>query len=69
MITKREYLDIYDVVGAAMEVHKTLGRGLAEPLYQEALEMELKANGLETEREKPLLCYYKEQKMKKHSMR
>jgi len=66
MITKQEYLDIYDVVGAAMEVHKTLGRGLAEPLYQEALEMELRINGLEAEREKTLLCYYKEQKMKKH---
>ena len=66
MITKEEYLDIYDVVGAAMEVHKTLGRGMAEPLYQEALEIEMKANGLEAEREKVLLCYYKEHQMKKH---
>lgn len=66
MITKREYMDIYDVVGAAMEVHKTLGRGMSEPLYQEALEMEMKANGWETEREKVLLCFYKEHELKKH---
>ena len=59
MITKQEYLDIYDVIGAAMEVHKTLGRGMAEALYQEALEMEMTANGLSCEREKMLLCYYK----------
>ena len=46
MITKQEYLDIYDVVGAAMEVHQTLGRGMAEPIYQEALEVEMTAKGL-----------------------
>ena len=66
MITKQEYLDIYDVVGAAMEVHQTLGRGLAESIYQEALEMEMLANGLEVEREKILMCYYKDREMKKH---
>ena len=66
MITRQEYLDIYGVVGAAMEVHKTLGRGMAEPLYQEALEMEMNDNGMEAEREKVLLCFYKEREMKKH---
>ena len=66
MITRQEYSDIYDIVGAAMEVHKTLGRGMAEPIYQEALEMELEATGIKIEREKVLLCYYKEQEMKKH---
>lgn len=52
IITKQEYLDIYDVVGAAMEVHQTLGRGLAEPLYQEALDMEMASRGMAAEREK-----------------
>ena len=66
MITRQEYSDIYDIVGAAMEVHKTLGRGMAEPIYQEALEMELEAAGIMIEREKVLLCYYKKQMMKKH---
>ena len=35
-MTKQEYKDIYDFVGAAMEVHATLGRGMAEAIYQEA---------------------------------
>ena len=29
-MTRQEYKNIYDVVGAAQEVHKTLGRGLSE---------------------------------------
>lgn len=29
-MTRQEYKDIYDVVGAAMEVYNTLGRGMAE---------------------------------------
>jgi hypothetical protein len=26
-MTRQEYKDIYDIVGVAQEVHKTLGRG------------------------------------------
>ena len=33
-MTRQEYKDIYEVVGAAMEVHATLGRGMAEAIYQ-----------------------------------
>ena len=50
---------MYDVVGAAMEVHATLGRGLSEPIYQEALMMEMDMRGLKAEREKTLNVYYK----------
>ena len=58
-MTKQDYKDIYDVVGAAMEVHKTLGRGLFEPVYQEALEMEMRSRGMAPEREKQLSLYIK----------
>ena len=36
-MTLDEYKDIYNIVGAAMEVYNVLGRGMAEPIYQEAL--------------------------------
>ena len=58
-MTKQEYKDIYDVVGAAMEVHSTLGRGMAEAIYQEALALEMKQEGMLAEREKELRLHYK----------
>ena len=35
-MTRQEYKEIYEVVGAAQEVHKTFGRGMHERIYQEA---------------------------------
>jgi len=59
-MTKQEYKDMYDVVGAAMEVYNTLGRGMAEAIYQEALAVEMKKRGMEAEREKKLQLHYKD---------
>ena len=53
-MTKQEYRDMYDVVGAAMEVYNTLGRGMAEAIYQEALAVEMKKRSMNFEREKEL---------------
>lgn len=58
-MTRQEYKEIYDVVGAAMEVHATLGRGMAEPIYQEALAIEMNKRNMVVEREKPLRLQYK----------
>ena len=59
-MTKQEYRDMYDVVGAAMEVYNTLGRGMAEAIYQEALAVEMKKRSMNFEREKELRLHYKD---------
>lgn len=48
------------VIGAAIEVHKTLGPGLLESAYEECLCHELSLQGLLFERQKPLAVTYKE---------
>lgn len=64
-MTKQEYKDIYEVVGAAMEVYNTLGRGMAETIYQEALAVEMEKRGMIAEREKELCLQYKDVVLKK----
>ena len=66
MINVNKYKEtIYKVIGAAMEVHNELGYGLLEPIYNEALSMELDRRNVKVEPEKFLPCYYKNQLMKK----
>ena len=48
-MTRQEYKEIYDVVGAAMEVYNTLGRGMAEAIYQESLDKEFRKRGMNVE--------------------
>ena len=47
------------IIGAAIEVHKTLGPGLLESAYEECLSHELKCQGLSFDRQKPLPIHYK----------
>ncbi len=54
----------YTIVGAAMAVHRALGLGFSEKVYQEALALELKAQGIPFEREKPLYIHYRGQQLK-----
>ena len=49
----------YKIIGACMEVHKELGCGFLEAVYQEALEIEFKNQGIPYEREKELKIYFK----------
>ena len=48
-----------EVIGAAIEVHRCVGPGLLESVYQECLAYELKNNGFVVEREVSLPVRYK----------
>jgi GxxExxY protein len=47
------------IIGAAIEVHKTVGPGLLESAYQACLAFELRAAGLKVEEQLPLPVVYK----------
>ena len=49
----------YRIIGACMEVHRELGCGFNEKVYQEALEIELSERKIPFEREVELLIFYK----------
>lgn len=50
----------FAVVGAAMEVHKCLGPGYLEAVYQRALELELALRDIPFQAHKCLHVYYKD---------
>jgi len=47
------------VIGAAIEVHRHLGPGFIEKIYQEALCLELDARGFKYERERAIVVHYR----------
>ena len=51
--------ECYKIIGVCLEVHKELGCGFLEAVYQEALEIEFKNQGIPYEREKELKIYFK----------
>jgi GxxExxY protein len=59
------YLDelTYDVIGAAIEVHKTIGSGLLESVYQKCLEEELKYRNINFQSEKTISVIYRDKEM------
>ncbi len=50
----------YNIIGAAIEVHRTLGHGFLEPVYQEALAYEFNLSKIPYEKEKKLQIHYKD---------
>lgn len=62
MIYKKE---TYDIIGAAMDVHRTLGNGFLESVYQEALEIELAIRRIPYVAQKPIEICYKNQLLTK----
>ena len=57
--------ETYAIRGAAIEVHKRLGHGFLEAVYQEALQIELALNEIPFEAQKPLAIEYRKRPLQK----
>jgi GxxExxY protein len=61
----KEFIDkvSYEVIGAAISVHKKMGRGLLESVYHECMKMELRNRDLQFHTELTIPAYYEEKKL------
>lgn len=57
--------EVYAIIGAAIEVHKELGPGFLEAVYQEAYGIEMGTRSLPHEQKKRLRIRYKNEYLKK----
>ena len=62
LILKKE---VYAVVGAAIDVHRELGPGFLESIYQEAMEIELSSRNIPFVAQQPIAVQYKGVTLKK----
>ncbi|HEX6305832.1 MAG TPA: GxxExxY protein [Anaerolineales bacterium] len=58
-------VEVFAIIGAAIEVHRELGPGFLENVYQEALMYELEDRGLPFDVQQPLTISYKGRKLTK----
>ncbi len=56
------------IIGAAIEVHRVLGPGYLEAIYEEALAIEFELRGIEYERQKEIVVDYKGSSVGKHRL-
>lgn len=57
--------EVFAIIGAAIEVHRELGPGFLENVYQEALMYELESRGIPFDVQQPLTISYKGRKLAK----
>jgi len=60
-MTKKEITQLsYKIVGCAIDVHKALGPGLLESIYEKCLKYELEKNGLQVKQQVHVPIHYDE---------
>ncbi|MEW5947063.1 MAG: GxxExxY protein [bacterium] len=57
--------EVYRIIGAAIDVHRELGPGFLEAVYQDAMQFELDMRRIPYESQSPVTVYYKGRKLKK----
>ncbi|MEA3475659.1 MAG: GxxExxY protein [Candidatus Cloacimonadota bacterium] len=57
--------EVYRIIGAAIEIHKELGPGFLESVYEEAMVIESSKRQIPYETQVKISVYYKNQKLKK----
>jgi len=57
--------EVYAIIGATMDVHRELGSGFLESVYQEATEIELASRKIPSEAQKAIKIVYKGEMLKK----
>ena len=58
--------EVYQIIGAAMNVHKELGPGFLEAVYQEALEIEFTIKKISYTSQPKIQIFYRNRKLKKY---
>ena len=56
---------IFEIIGAAIEVHKELGHGFLEAVYQEAIQIEMARRNVPFDPQRSLRIRHKDQILKK----
>lgn len=56
------------IIGAAIAVHKELGPGFVESVYEEALSIEFESSGIRYERQKPVPVLYRNKRVGEHRL-
>ena len=58
----------YEIVAAALEVHKNLGPGFTETIYEEAFCKELRLRGISFQRQFGVTVWYKEEEIGRYQL-
>ena len=56
--------EVYRIIGACLAVHKDKGNGFVEPVYQDALEIELELTGIPFDAQRNYQIHYRDRPLK-----